>query len=870
MKPDKEIKKEFKIEASKEYEKYYAVKSLKEVGFHRHQCSHCKKHFWSTKEREICGDAECNKGVSLFSKTISRNKLTYIEVWESYKKHFTSLGYTAINRYPVIAKWNPTTDFTIASIAAFQPYVISGETEAPAKKLVIPQFCLRFGDVDNVGITGAHCTGFVMIGQHAFVKPEEWNQEKFFKDIYDYITKIVELDKDELVLHEDAWAGGGNFGPCMEFFSNGIELFNQVYMMFEQTDTGRRELKLKVLDMGLGMERIAWFSQGTATLYDAVFPTVIEYLIESTQVEFDTELFKKFAPFSSLLNVDEVEDINKTWSEIAEKLKINVAELKDKIMPMTGIYSIAEHSRALLFAITDGGLPSNVGGFYNLRVIFRRMMSFIEKFEWNEKIDLKKVLRMHAQYLDPLFPELNDAVNEVNEILEFEKKKYYESRERAKNIIKSIIAKNEKITTEKLIELYDSNGINPEELKAEAMKNKLEIIVPDNFYKLIAEKHENETKDKLKIENEDLIKSETESNNKKELNNTATKKPKHFDVPDVATEALFFEHFDLIDFKAKVLKIIHDKEENNYKVVLDRTAFYPTSGGQLHDLGKIGNCAVIDVFKQGSVIIHTLKHVDFKEHAKVHGRVEFERRMQLAQHHTATHILNGAARKILGNHIWQAGASKTLEKARLDITHYENLTSEQVSQIEDLANRIVKENLPVYKTLMKRNLAEAKYGFRLYQGGAVPGKELRVVDIIGFDVEACGGTHLDITGDVGKIKILKTSKIQDGIVRIEFTAGNAAEKTREIAENSLEEIAAVLNCTIKQIPSRTQELFDKWKKIVKKGSDEKFELISVEEFKEGDNKILPKTANILKTQPEHILKTIERFLKEIYEKGKKE
>ena len=222
--------------------------------FKRAQCSHCKKFYWSTHERKVCGDAECIKGVTLFSHNPKRNPMTYIEVWEKYKKHFTNLGYTAINRYPVVAKWNPTTDFTIASIAAFQPYVVSGEVEAPAKKLVIPQFCLRFGDIDNVGITGSHCTGFVMIGQHAFVSPQEWNQEQFFMDIYNYITKIVGLDKDELVLHEDAWAGGGNFGPCMEFFSNGIELFNQVYMMFEHSDEGDRELKIKVLDMGLGME----------------------------------------------------------------------------------------------------------------------------------------------------------------------------------------------------------------------------------------------------------------------------------------------------------------------------------------------------------------------------------------------------------------------------------------------------------------------------------------------------------------------------------------------------------------------------------------------------------------------------------------
>ena len=159
-------------------------------------------------------------------------------------------------------------------------------------------------------------------------------------------------------------------------------------------------------------------------------------------------------------------------------------------------------------------------------------------------------------------------------------------------------------------------------------------------------------------------------------------------------------HYTLI-IMTTVVKIIHDKEDNNYKVLLDKSAFYPTSGGQLHDIGTINKCKVIDVFKQGTAIIHVLENIDFKERETVYGRINLDRRMQLAQHHTATHILNGSARKILGNHIWQAGASKTLEKARLDITHYENLTAEQIQKIEELANNIIKENLPIYKSFMK-------------------------------------------------------------------------------------------------------------------------------------------------------------------------
>ncbi len=204
MLSDNELKSKFKKIASAEPDKYYATRILKAEGFMRKQCK-CGMFFWTThKEQATCGDPACIGGVDIFKGSPVKKKLSFPDVWLGFKKFFEARGYKAINRYPVIARWNPTIDFTNASIAAFQPYVISGESPPPAKKLVIPQFCLRFGDVDNVGVTGSHCTGFVMIGQHVFVNPEEWNQEEFFRDIYDYITKEVVVPKEELTLHEES------------------------------------------------------------------------------------------------------------------------------------------------------------------------------------------------------------------------------------------------------------------------------------------------------------------------------------------------------------------------------------------------------------------------------------------------------------------------------------------------------------------------------------------------------------------------------------------------------------------------------------------------------------------------------------------
>jgi len=328
---------------------------------------------------------------------------------------------------------------------------------------------------------------------------------------------------------------------------------------------------------------------------------------------------------------------------------------------------------------------------------------------------------------------------------------------------------------------------------------------------------------------------------------------------------LYFGDYKKVDFSAKVLKIV-DKEGKHY-AVLDRTAFYPTSGGQLSDTGTLKNSKVTEVFKQGNIIVHVVENPKFKAGDRVNGEVNFERRLQLAQHHTTAHIVNAAARKILGNHIWQAGASKTLEHGRLDITHYKQLEDSELKEIEKKANEIVKDNIPIKKFFLQRNEAEKRYGFRLYQGGAVPGKEIRIVEIPGIDVEACGGTHLNSTGEAGRIKIVKSSKIQDGIIRLEFVSGKAAERASSSEAGIIKELTEALKCERDEIPGRVEELFQKWKKIVKKGEPKgSFKLESREKIRGTDKEIIAKASHLLKTQPEHIAKTVKRFLEEINNK----
>ena len=157
MLSDKDVKKRFKKEANQDPDKFYATNVLKEEGFQRKKCTKCNIQFWTVNEdQKVCGEASCQGGFTFLDNKPSQNKLYYAQVWEKFAEQFKKEGYKAINRFPVVARWNPTTDFTIASIAAFQPFVVNGEAKPPAPKLVIPQFCLRFGDVANVGVTMSH------------------------------------------------------------------------------------------------------------------------------------------------------------------------------------------------------------------------------------------------------------------------------------------------------------------------------------------------------------------------------------------------------------------------------------------------------------------------------------------------------------------------------------------------------------------------------------------------------------------------------------------------------------------------------------------------------------------------------------------
>ncbi len=206
-----------------------------------------------------------------------------------------------------------------------------------------------------------------------------------------------------------------------------------------------------------------------------------------------------------------------------------------------------------------------------------------------------------------------------------------------------------------------------------------------------------------------------------------------------------------------------------------------------------------------------MKKIRHRTGSTLKGKIDWGRRIALARNHTATHLLVAAARKVLGDHIWQAGAQKGVEKSRIDLSHYQRISPEELNQIELLANQWVMENIPLQTQWMDRTDAERKYGFILYQGGVVPGTSIRVVQIPGVDVQACAGTHCDFTGQIGIIKVNRTERIQDGVERLEFSAGEAAVQSMQKNDALLKESATVFKVETNQLPQTSERFFTEWK-----------------------------------------------------------
>ena len=767
---------------------YLDITFLKEMGFVRKKCPLCGKYFWTVDEdRKICGDPPCDS-YKFIGNPIFKREFNLREMREFYLKFFEERGHERIERYPVIARWRDDIYLTIASIADFQPFVTSGVAPPPANPLTISQPCIRMDDLDSIGKTGRHLSLFEMMAHHAFNYP---NQHIYWKsETVQYCTELLQslgVKLEDVVYKEEPWAGGGNAGPCLEAIVGGIELATLVFMNLVEDPNGDivvkgtryRKMENYIVDTGYGLERFVWASKGVATVYDAVFPEVVNFILKNSNVERDKDADRIIAESSKLAGImGELsgEKLLEFRKSLADRLGIELRELEKILIPMEIVYALADHTRAILFMLGDGLVPSNAGAGYLARLMIRRSLRLAEEIGFS--LSLFDLVEIHRKILKEF--EFEVPLETIQEILEIEEKKYRLTIQRGISLVERTIMKKKRVEKDDLIKFYDSHGIPPEIVVKIARNKGVEVDMPKDFYAELANRH---------------IKAEKKVEEKK-LRGSYPK-----------TEKLYYDNPKLFEFTAKVIGVEGDK------VILDRTAFYPESGGQANDTGYFEvdgrKIRVLDVQEEDGVVYHVVDG-ELKVGDVVKGVIDADRRLRHMRHHSATHLLLYALRKLYGNHVWQAGARKERGKARLDVTHYKKPSEDEIAEIEMFVNREIMADKPVRWEWMDRIEAERRYGFRLYQGGVPPGKDIRVVRV-GDDVQACGGTHCSSTGEIGFFKIIRVESIQDGVIRFEFTAGESALEYVQGVERILKDASAILRVEPSKLPKTVERFFEEWK-----------------------------------------------------------
>jgi alanyl-tRNA synthetase len=601
------------------------------------------------------------------------------------------------------------------------------------------------------------------------------------------------MDPLAVTYKENPWAGGGNAGPSVEVMVGGLELATLVFMDLVAAPAGAVEIKGEryekmknyIVDTGYGLERFVWASNGAPTIYDAIFPDLVRQVADLAGVEHNlddpeyAEIFAQNARLAGMVDLDEY-SMSDLRAKIAGSIGIDPGRLEKAILPMERVYAVVDHTRCLAYMLGDGIIPSNVKGGYLSRLVIRRTLRLMK--ELGLRLPLADLVQLQISRLD--YPDWEESFATIREILDQEEQKYAETLEKGMRLVRktaeSYLKKKEPVPLSEMIALYDTHGIPPEIAREAAVQMGAQVDLPDNFYSLVAKKH---------------IRAEPEEE-------------KNPPIPG-KTELLFYENPFEEEFEAEVLDVVEGS------AILDRTLLYPEGGGQPADHGTLEKDGqlfqVTDVQKSGDVVLHKLAEpCCLAKGDRVKGKVDMLRRLAHARHHTATHLVHDSAKRVLGKHIWQAGAQKSEDRARLDISHFKRITDAELKAIELEANRRVMELVPVDTQFLPRTEAEKLFGFELYQGGVPPGKLIRVVRV-GSDIEACAGTHVTNTGMIGMIKILRAERVQDGVERVEFAAGEAAVRASQARDDLLAGAAGILRVPNEQLPRTAERFFEEWK-----------------------------------------------------------
>jgi len=831
-----------------------------------HVCKKCSvtgARFWTRDENRVtCGDSTEDPytfiGNPIISGFSSRGKELKDSMREKFQQFFEQRGHSRILPFPVIARWRDDIHLTIASIADFQPHVTSGLVPPPANPLVISQPCIRLTDVAAVGRSGRHLSTFEMMAHHAFNRPKEDDTVYWIDQCVRYCDEMLVgefgISPAELTYVENPWSGGGNAGPALEVIVGGLELATLVFMNLEEHEGGEieikglryREMDLQIIDTGYGLERFCWAAAGTPTIYDAIYPESVNWLkdlagfeemVSDLGLSTNTDiLLGELSRLAGILNIDVGTDVEALFLKLSDRLqdsglRVSIEELKLLTEPLSSIYAIPDHMHAICNMLGDGLVPSNSKAGYLVRMLARRVCRMKE--ELGLGVSLSELGTHHIEnHLE--FTNFTQSKEGLMKILELEEIRYHEMLRKGEAAVKTAFRELPVESTEApdeiLFRLSEERGLNPE--MATSIANQAgwkQLSVRVGFAADMAARNAERTKVAAKEKASTNLFSPDDF--------PSTSMDYYSDTSRTSFEATVLGCASLSESQLSSLNMSSEVTNTpTHYVVLDRTLFYPEGGGQLGDQGSLGGAFVCDTRVENSTIYHlTDGPVPLGE---VSGDVNWDRRRQLMDHHTAVHVVGGSARALLGPHIWQAGSNKGARYARIDLTHFSRLSRDELNRIEDHSNEVIASDTVVEKLEMPRAEADEIFGFELYQGGPPKSSKIRVIRIGDHDVQACGGTHHDKVGKIGELRIIRSSQVQDGVERLQIVAGETAREHAREQERLLKESSDVLGVSSEDLPSAVSRFFEEWKSQQKKIESLEAEIVRLRTSGGGDGAVV--------------------------------
>ena len=733
--------------------------------------------------------------------------MTSNELRQAFLDFFAERGHEVVASSPLVPGNDPTLLFTNAGMVQFKD-VFLGDDKRSYSRAVSSQRCVRAGgkhnDLENVGYTARHHTFFEMLGNFSF---GDYFKREAIQYAWEFLTETVGLPPEKLwvtVFREDDeaadiwlnemkidparftrmgekdnfWAMGdtGPCGPCSEiFYDHGpdvaggppgspdedgdryVEVWNLVFMQFDRSADGEmKKLPKPSVDTGMGLERISAVLQGVHSNYQIdLFANLIDAIARSLGVKNDG---------SSSLNV------------------------------------IADHIRACAFLITDGVLPGNEGRGYVLRRIIRRAIRHGKKLGNDELFFHKQVAPLVAE-MGEAYPELAKAQSHVEKVLEKEERRFAETLDQGMEILEAAISdlNGKKIPGDVVFKLYDTYGF-PVDLTADiARERNLTIDEPGFEAAMDAQRERARSASKFGSAGDGALKT------------------------DVASE---FSGYTGIEETSEVIALfrggksvdaLHAGDEG--AVILASTPFYAESGGQIGDTGVLvadGKLFhVVDTQKSGNSHVHygSVEQGSLSVGDNLDAIVDEERRQAIVLNHSATHLMDAALRKILGDHVAQKGSLVAPDRLRFDFSHYEAVTPAQLAAIEDFVNDEIRNNAAAEIRHMRYDDAVGAGAMALF--GEKYGDEVRVLRLGDKSIELCGGTHVDRTGDIGVFKITSEGGVAAGIRRIEAVTGRGALQWIDARQKTLGDVSALLKAQPDQALSKVEALLRRNKELEK-------------------------------------------------------